>query len=111
VDQAIKAKWVEALRSGKYQQGTGQLRGYNSDCCLGVLAVVAGLPDEQIGRACQLSELRRDDLVGPWSLNELEPEYGLNEPASHTTTQRKLAAMNDGGASFAEIADYIEANL
>lgn len=30
-------KWVEALRSGKYQQGTGNLCLDNKYCCLGVL--------------------------------------------------------------------------
>ena len=34
----IKARWIEALRSGKYQQGIGYLRSKNDRfCCLGVL--------------------------------------------------------------------------
>lgn len=38
----IMKKWVKALRSGKYKQGTGTLKQYNRNeeakhCCLGVL--------------------------------------------------------------------------
>ena len=34
----LKAKWVEVLRSGEYEQGQETLRSYdNKFCCLGVL--------------------------------------------------------------------------
>jgi uncharacterized protein YeaC (DUF1315 family) len=33
----IKQKWVDALRSGKYDQGSEKLRSYQGYCCLGVL--------------------------------------------------------------------------
>lgn len=33
----IVVKWVEALRSGEYEQGFGQLNSQNKFCCLGVL--------------------------------------------------------------------------
>lgn len=47
----VKTKWVEALRSGKYKKGIGQLMieakdsdsGEDEYCCLGVLADVLGL--------------------------------------------------------------------
>ncbi|QGT54329.1 hypothetical protein b3_0085 [Synechococcus phage B3] len=35
--QEIKEKWVAALRSGEYQQTTGNLRDEKGFCCLGVL--------------------------------------------------------------------------
>lgn len=35
--QVVKNKWLKALRSGKYQQGRGDLKSGNSFCCLGVL--------------------------------------------------------------------------
>ena len=42
-------KWLEALRSGKYQQGRGTLRDAdNKFCCLGVLLDVAGEKWHQI---------------------------------------------------------------
>lgn len=41
MNAAVKKQWVEALRSGKYQQGTAALRthkdGQDQYCCLGVL--------------------------------------------------------------------------
>lgn len=33
----IKQLWLDALRSGDYEQGTGRLRTGNRFCCLGVL--------------------------------------------------------------------------
>ena len=33
----IKQKWINALRSGEYEQGRKSLRDRNKYCCLGVL--------------------------------------------------------------------------
>lgn len=33
----VKEKWIDALRSGKYEQGSEKLRTVNGYCCLGVL--------------------------------------------------------------------------
>lgn len=38
----IKKLWVDALRSGKYKQGTHRLRDGNKFCCLGVLCEISG---------------------------------------------------------------------
>lgn len=38
----VKAKWVDALRSGKYEQSSGQLRSEDGFCCLGVLCDIYG---------------------------------------------------------------------
>lgn len=37
MNQEIKAKWVEALRSGEYPQGRQYLNQNGNFCCLGVL--------------------------------------------------------------------------
>ena len=37
---SVKKKWIAALTSGEYEQGTGQLCGSDGFCCLGVLASV-----------------------------------------------------------------------
>ena len=40
----IKKKWLTALKSGNYKQGTGKLRRRdNSFCCLGVLCDISGI--------------------------------------------------------------------
>ena len=33
----VKQKWIDALRSGKYEQGSEKLRSAQGYCCLGVL--------------------------------------------------------------------------
>ena len=33
----VKQKWIDALRSGKYEQGSEKLRSVQGYCCLGVL--------------------------------------------------------------------------
>ena len=40
MDQTIKNKWVEALRSGTYKQAKNRLRTSKGFCCLGVLCDV-----------------------------------------------------------------------
>jgi hypothetical protein len=43
MDAELKARWLQALRSGEYVQDSGSLRTSNGYCCLGVLCEVAGL--------------------------------------------------------------------
>lgn len=122
----IKQQWLEALRSGKYQQGIGQLKMYEIEydeddepcqgdpayCCLGLLAEVAGLPVEAHCSAAFLGDGNTLDTLGLGA--ERGPDdlsYSSEDQNTHTTAQRKLAAMNDNGKSFAEIADWIEANI
>jgi hypothetical protein len=103
----IKAKWVEALRSGKYEQGKNTLRSGNDRfCCLGVLCdvlqvpntMVVGMDDEENylyegSDACLPERIRK--MVGIWHRD-----------------QSKLIDLNDTeNASFLEIADWIEKNL
>lgn len=93
MDAELKAKWVEALRSGKYRQCQEKLHVYrtNKYCCLGVLARICTDHSTK-----QLAE----GISGWERLGSLDDFQG-----------EKLASMNDSGKSFAEIADYIEKNL
>lgn len=112
----IKAKWLAALRSGKYQQGRGALLqqgdGDNEYCCLGVLGSICGANSRQLSNGQILEDVDMGYVLGPWQPRKpgfypFEP----GRPETHVTIQRVLAAMNDNGKSFAEIADYIEANV
>lgn len=102
----IKAKWIEALRSGKYEQGRGRLRSEdNKYCCLGVLC----------------------DLIDPgkWVKHEgSDYSYGAGEHATGIPREGDvevaqvpsnwigtLASRNDFGANFHQIAHIIEENL
>jgi hypothetical protein len=108
----IKQKWLEALRSGNYKQGTGELcisytSGRFEHCCLGVLAEVCGIDRSKLFNSDHLERIGHPEILGAWGLGH----YNSGDPDTHTNEQRKLAAMNDTGKSFAEIADWIEANI
>jgi hypothetical protein len=42
MNQALKSKWLTALRSGNYKQSKMQLKSDDGYCCLGVLCEVSG---------------------------------------------------------------------
>lgn len=100
--KANRKLWVEALRSGKYEQGRGRLRRLDNYCCLGVLADVAGCAWSKATDGRWKSErhtfdapaLARD-FVG---LSQGEGSFG----------DTCLTGINDSGKSFSEIADIIE---
>jgi hypothetical protein len=86
MDTQLKAKWTAALRSGEYEQATRtlQTKSGGAFCCLGVLNDILG---------AQQDYSVPDKLLGDfWT----------------------LADMNDGNNcerhTFAQIADYIDAN-
>lgn len=101
----LKAKWVSALRSGEYEQTIGALRRGTAErfyyCCLGVLYCIEGKEKVPSKPTPETSALSR------WEMDE--------------PTRILLEGMNDGGLtpdgkqlhrhSFAEIAEWIEANL
>lgn len=92
MDAQLKAKWIEALRSGEYEQGKHLFEADGAFCCLGVLCKVMGIPTVD------------NNGAGSWSAVEdvLPDRY---------KTASALATMNDSHTSFSEIADYIEKNL
>ena len=112
----IKVRWVEALRSGRYEQARGVLRKQIDDqgrvgyCCLGVLC------DLYVGLG-----------VGHWGVSNYDGSvsfrteggsasiYPPAEAAVHAGLDnhdmQDLAFMNDEGATFAEIANKIESEL
>lgn len=94
-----KEKWLTALRSGEYQQGSNKLRTDDGKyCCLGVFAVCNNIPIDKSGIAILLN-------------NEYQG-YGLFNELMGEDTVDVLWKMNDkAGKSFLEIADYIEQNL
>jgi len=89
MDANLKTKWVEALRSDRFEQARRELQSCDggSYCCLGVLCVVAEIDLGNIDAAYR----RLEKLVGNY-----DPLVDLNDIK---------------GKSFADIADYIEANL
>lgn len=92
LSQDERRAWIEALRSGKYIQTKDTLRDKTGHCCLGVL--------------CDLKDL--------WTL--LLQKYGRNQIGELAHAElgltwefaRQLVQLNDGGATFEEIAQVIE---
>lgn len=119
MDAELKAKWVQALRSGEYQQCNGLLRferddGKSGYCCLGVLLDVQGAAwtqcenrsfDASLGGSVFASASDADKFVDALPLKLLTETQAL-----------ELMNMNDGAGvskqcTFTEIADYIEREL
>lgn len=99
----IKAKWVEALRSGRYEQTSGRLKDGDAFCCIGVLCDVypEGFWDESDYFICGHNKAQS-------SLTDaLNSEIGLS-----FADEGILLRMNDDyRMPFHYIADWIEANL
>ncbi len=75
MDTAIKAEWVDALRSGDYAQGGGVLRRGNNFCCLGVLCDIAvkhGVIDAPSDRDPEFYETDDEGLGDP-DTGDIEP--------------------------------------
>lgn len=131
MNQEIKAKWVAALRSGKYKQGKGCLKTADGTmCCLGVLSDL--FIQENPKRAQWATEINNDGQYAFEYGVDAEEALALPLPVSvwaglddesdpiilSGRIGRRASELNDGVANktifqhtFAEIADLIEKNL
>lgn len=112
MDEELKAKWVAALRSGEYKQARGEMLSSDGGmCCLGVLERICGTPVETIAK------YNYDITITKPGVDRNSPDQSDWELRDIPIDVRNtLADLNDGRSgkrehSFAEIADYIEANL
>lgn len=128
--QNIMKKWVKALRSGKFKQGTGTLKQFNSKgqaqhCCLGVLCELYNqdmkknkkktLPEKIYDNDSDFSHGycrfggKKEDLpkeVMKWS--GIISSIGRFRDAKFNSDT--LADLNDIGRKFKTIANIIEKN-
>lgn len=99
LNRTLMEKWIVALRSGDYKQGTESLYYYDDDknsesyCCLGVLQAIK--PD--------IEKMEGDELLDEDSLKKF---LGVNDDDGFF--QKHLATMNDSGVPFSEIANRLE---
>lgn len=114
MNEDIKEAWKKNLRSGKFAQGSGQLRTWDPDekiwkyCCLGVLCEMSGLGawvevvvDDEERYSTYLSHkhyLPRE--VAEWA--GIDPNNDED-----TDVQQRLGTANDEGNTFIMIADQI----
>lgn len=115
MDPTVKVKWLEALRSGKYEQGNGALRRVegNAFCCLGVLADVCG---EKWSLHPSGTKYQLEGDIHFWATNT--PSYGTltdqfcQSVGLPVAARTELVSLNDQKRkSFKEIAVYIEEKL
>jgi hypothetical protein len=108
----IKQKWLNALRSGDYQQGQRYLRTNSGFCCLGVLCDLYGkennveweLLDVSTHYEFQGFESYLPSSVRKWAnLEYCNPHVNNGEST--------LVRLNDTGFTFEQIADVIEKQL
>lgn len=133
-DPELKARWLEALRSGEYKQSDSRLRNPTADggfayCCLGVLCNLID-PDGWGVKytsswwhdrdPCSGETRGRDRSVLPSSLARRIFEYpeGIRTPSltavrieSYDDGREHIAGLNDAGMTFADLADLIEEYL
>lgn len=106
LDLDTKHEWLVALRSGEYQQGKYSLKQDNKYCCLGVILELQNeLTVDWDGKFCnfQHSSAISDKSV---MYNVLS---GFGDFKGFRIDKKEcLAALNDSGYTFNEIADIIE---
>lgn len=111
----IKKRWVDALRSGEYQQTHGNLWDSDGFCCLGVLsdlAVKDGVVEWDLGviqdpeTDHRSAGLLHDKVIDWAGLERRDPE--VTDQKDRPTT---LSIINDMGEPFTVIADIIEEQL
>jgi hypothetical protein len=108
MNQDVKKRWVEALRSGKYKQNKNKLRTKDGNeyyyCCLGVLCDLyyenGWNGDHHLDRAFTEPPKQVCDWAG---LKESDPYIAPNISA--------MKANDSLNMSFDEIATLIEENL
>lgn len=109
---------VAALRSGKYQQSRNTLKDDEGFCCLGVACEISGLGKwKKFHDSCEtyvVDDGSMSDTVLPL---EVKKYFGFATSNGFfpdgffpDTGDSCLSGANDSGASFSEIADFIEKN-
>lgn len=122
---AHRKAWVEALRSGEYQQTQQKLYDGVGYCCLGVACTIAGIEAEEDeggdyffdgdhltlptkGREWLGTRAQNPVLDIPHELrsNVQGPPPGVDDEAFDWPAD--VASLNDSGFTFNQIADLIE---
>lgn len=108
----LKQEWCDRLRSGKYVQGKGKLKSFNSTpeyCCLGVLGEI--LVDQNQATWNDSNQLR-SEVTGNGGASALSLPADLRITLGlDLSVLQKAILMNDSpteGKTFSQIADYLE---
>lgn len=102
MNKELAMKWVEALRSGKYEQGTEYLNNNGKFCYLGELCEIEGGFENKVHDVLS-AVILYNDAFRQYPGRAIRTRYG-HVPSKNDS----LAQLNDSGSSFSEIADIIE---
>ncbi len=116
MDPAIKEQWTKALRSGEYKQGKLRLNTLDLPegtvyCCLGVLC---DLHNKTTGEG-QWSDVI--EITGGYMVREYDRDRNYPPDSVQSWSRLSfamttaLSEVNDDGADFSAIADWIEEHL
>lgn len=105
-------KWLAALRSDDFKEGTYNLNKNGKFCCLGVAAELFKTKDTKVSKSGYL--VTYDDFVAkapPYVISDLGLLSDLGKHKfEYKFGPKSLANLNDEGMSFKDIADMIEAD-
>ena len=112
MNKTVKNKWIEALRSGEYEQGICSLRKDNKYCCLGVLCDLYGKENDTPWVKYVSEEEFRFLGHNKWLPKEVRDwagvDYNRVSLPKCIGDRTDLVQLNDSGCSFDYIADVIE---
>ena len=117
MNKKVKKKWLKALRSGEYKQGNSYLRIDDTFCCLGVLC---DIHSKETNRNWQKSKGEYRYVGRPYDIPDIVLRWaGLSlanvgdnyRCVAYKGKKKHLAAVNDDGYSFKQIANIIESQL
>ena len=122
----VKQKWIGALRSGKYEQGSEKLRSVSGYCCLGVLCDLyaqehntewefrgneeTNLQPQDYWNFDEESEFLPESVMN-WAKLFRNPMLRIEDDDEMFEVNEEVSTLNDEGYSFSTIADLIEAQL
>lgn len=128
MDPDLKQRWVESLKSEKYQQATGRLRSQTSEhegfCCLGVLCDIIDSKkwslDVQSDGSIDYDY--NDVMLPPYVIENhgvtilnLEARRELSDIMGHDESmadlQHLLSWLNDNSLTLMEIGELIENHI
>jgi len=110
MNPTIKAKWVAALRSGEYKQAKENLQDDKGYCCLGVLCVISQ-SETGFGIKENRDENSGDETISITIQRWADLPSSEGAIVSIEKEETSLAAHNDAGRTFLQIADAIEGQL
>lgn len=110
LEKEFAKRWIDALRSDKYEQGDGFLENADGKyCCLGVACRM----DHPKVNLFKKFFIDSDGTSSGFISKNLEKTMPALLRGSDDTNEfvKLVSGMNDGGQSFHQIADWIEENV